>query len=79
MPPKDFHIIQSDMNLAEDIGFEKLNILSQRGNGHIKDDAEIVHKNKGIKVDVHNIPRFKKDDLIINLSNSYFSKILNIV
>ena len=33
MPPKGFPIVQFDMNVAEDIGFEKFDILSQRGLG----------------------------------------------
>ncbi len=61
LPPKDFPTVQFDMYLAEDIGFEKLDILSQRGIGHIKDAAEIAYRNKGIKIDVHDIPKFKKD------------------
>ncbi|WP_262685705.1 hypothetical protein [Chryseobacterium nematophagum] len=37
MPPKGFPIIQFDMHIAEDIGFEKFDILSQRGLGTIND------------------------------------------
>ena len=36
MPPKGFPTTQWDMYVAEVIGFEKLDILSQRGIGHIK-------------------------------------------
>jgi DNA-directed DNA polymerase III PolC len=61
LPPKGFPTTQFDMYLAEDIGFEKLDILSQRGIGHIKDAAEIVYKNQGIKIDVHEVEKFKKD------------------
>ena len=35
LPPKGFPTTQWDMYVAEDIGFEKLDILSQRGIGHI--------------------------------------------
>jgi DNA polymerase-3 subunit alpha len=52
------------MYLAEDIGFEKLDILSQRGIGHIKDAAEIILKNRGKKIDVHDVDTFKKDPLV---------------
>lgn len=61
LPPKGFPTTQWDMYVAEDIGFEKLDILSQRGIGHIRDCAEIVLKNRGKKIDVHQIDKFKKD------------------
>lgn len=61
LPPKGFPTSQFDMYLAEDIGFEKLDILSQRGIGHIKEAAEIILRNKGVKVDVDAIKEFKKD------------------
>jgi len=64
MPPKGFPTTQFDMYTAEDIGFEKLDILSQRGIGHIKDASEIVFKNRGIKVDVHDIRKFKTDEKV---------------
>jgi error-prone DNA polymerase len=61
LPPKGFLTTQWDMYVAEDIGFEKLDILSQRGIGHIKDAAELVLRNRRIKIDVHDIPAFKSD------------------
>lgn len=61
MPPKGFPTTQWDMYVAEDIGFEKLDILSQRGIGHIKECAEIIRENRGIDVDVHQVERFKND------------------
>ncbi|HLN19466.1 MAG TPA: DNA polymerase III subunit alpha [Bacteroidales bacterium] len=64
MPPKGFPTTQWDMYTAEDIGFEKLDILSQRGIGHIKETAEIILQNRGIDVDVHAIQKFKKDERI---------------
>lgn len=64
LPPKGFPTVQFDMYLAEDIGFEKFDILSQRGIGHIKEAAEVIYQNRGIKVDVHNINAFKKDPQI---------------
>ena len=66
LPPKGFPTTQFDMYLAEEIGFEKLDILSQRGIGHIKDAAEIVYKNRGIKVDVHEVNKFKNDVQVKN-------------
>lgn len=47
MPPKGFPIIQFDMHVAEDIGFEKFDILSQRGLGTINDTVHLVEKNRG--------------------------------
>jgi DNA polymerase-3 subunit alpha len=61
LPPKGFPTTQWDMYVAEDIGFEKLDILSQRGIGHIRDAADIILENRGIKVDVHQVEKFKAD------------------
>ncbi len=60
-PPKGFLTTQWDMYVAEEIGFEKLDILSQRGIGHIGDAASIVRQNRNITVDVHRVQDFKKD------------------
>ncbi len=64
MPPKGFPTTQWDMYTAEEIGYEKLDILSQRGIGHIKESAEIILKNRSVDVDVHAIQKFKKDPKI---------------
>ena len=64
MPPKGFPTTQWDMYTAEEIGFEKLDILSQRGIGHIKESTEIILRNRGIDVDVHAVQRFKKDEMV---------------
>jgi error-prone DNA polymerase len=64
MPPKGFQTTQWDMYTAEEIGFEKLDILSQRGIGHIRESAEIILRNRGIDVDVHAIQQFKKDPMV---------------
>ena len=61
MPPKGFPTTQFDMYVASAIGFEKLDILSQRGIGHINESVEIICHNKGLKVDVHRVSDFKKD------------------
>src|SRR5690606_1427789 len=50
--------------VAEDIGFEKFDILSQRGIGHIKDWREIIRLNQGKVVDTSNPRRFFKDPKI---------------
>lgn len=67
MPPKGFPTTQWDMYVAEEIGYEKLDILSQRGIGHIKECAEIVKVNHGMDVDVHDVKRFKTDEKIRNM------------
>ncbi|MGE0090065.1 MAG: DNA polymerase III subunit alpha [Bacteroidales bacterium] len=61
MPPKGFPTTQWDMYVAEMINFEKLDILSQRGIGHIKECVDIVLENKHEKIDVHRVRDFKKD------------------
>lgn len=61
MPPKGFQTAQFDMYIGERIGFEKLDILSQRGIGHIYDCVQLVKQNQGIEVDIFNINRCKRD------------------
>jgi DNA polymerase-3 subunit alpha len=55
------------MYSAEDMGIYKLDILSQRGLGHIKDTAKLVKKTKGIDVDIHRFHEFKNDEKVKNL------------
>ena len=64
MPPKGFPTTQWDMYTAEEIGFEKLDILSQRGIGHIRESAEIILQNRSIDVDVHAVQKFKTDEKV---------------
>jgi error-prone DNA polymerase len=61
MPPKGFQTTQWDMYVAEDFGYEKLDILSQRGIGHIRDAVEYIKANRGIDVDYHAVEKFKRD------------------
>lgn len=67
LPPKGFPTTQWDMYTAETIGFEKLDILSQRGIGHIKEAVEIIQENRNKSVDPHDIDRFKADEKVKNL------------
>src|SRR3546814_11353311 len=60
-PPKGLPTMQFDMYVAEDIGFEKFDILSQRGIGHIKDCREIVRQNRGETISTANPQRFFTD------------------
>lgn len=61
LPPKGLPTTQFDMYVAEAIGFEKLDILSQRGIGHINESVEIIRQNRGIRLDIHRVSEFKKD------------------
>lgn len=61
MPPKGFPIVQFDMHIAEDIGFEKFDILSQRGIGSINDAVNLVKQNKGITVNIRDTSIFKNE------------------
>lgn len=70
MPPKGFPIVQFDMHIAEDIGFEKFDILSQRGIGHINDAVKLIKQNKGIAVDIRDTA-LSKDE---SLCNTFLSK-----
>jgi len=67
MPPKGFPTTQWDMYVAEDIRFEKLDILSQRGIGHIHEAVDIIRENRGINIDIHQIKKFKKDERVKKL------------
>ncbi len=64
MPPKGFLTTQWDMYVAEDFGFEKLDILSQRGIGHIRDAVDYIRQNKGVDIDFHQVEKFKKDSTV---------------
>jgi error-prone DNA polymerase len=61
LPPKGLPTTQWDMYVAEKLRFEKLDILSQRGIGHINECTEIVLQNKKEKIDVHRVAEFKQD------------------
>jgi error-prone DNA polymerase len=69
MPPKGFPTTQFDMHQAEDIAINKLDILSQRGLGKIKDALSIIKYNQPEKadIDIHDINRFKHDENCNNL------------
>lgn len=62
LPPKGLPTTQWDMYTAEKLRFEKLDILSQRGIGHINECTEIVLHNRKEKIDVHRVAEFKKDE-----------------
>lgn len=61
LPPKGFPTTQWDMYVAEDFKFDKLDILSQRGIGHINDSVEIIRQNRQVKIDIHRVQGLKDD------------------
>ena len=61
MMPKGFPITHFDMYHAEDLGFHKYDVLSQRGLGHIKDAVSLVRQNQGKAIDIHNVAAIKED------------------
>ncbi|MFM7023067.1 MAG: DNA polymerase III subunit alpha [Flavobacteriales bacterium] len=61
LPPKGFETAQIDMYISEDIGIEKLDILSQRGLSSIDSTLQLIQKNKGEKIDIHRVQDFKHD------------------
>lgn len=65
MPPKGFPIVQFDMHVAEEVGFEKFDILSQRGLGTINDTVKLIKQNRGITVDIKDTT-ISKDEKICN-------------
>ena len=64
MMPKGFVITHFDMYGAEDLGFHKFDILSQRGLGHIKDAVKLVKANKAKTVDIHDVKSIKQDEKV---------------
>lgn len=64
MPPKGFATAQIDMFVAENIGLYKLDVLSQRGLGHIRESLELIKKNRQIDIDIHQVQQFKKDEKV---------------
>jgi DNA-directed DNA polymerase III PolC len=61
LPPKNFYTSQIDMFVAEKIGLFKLDILSQRGLGHIRETIDLVKKNRNISINIHEVEKFKRD------------------
>lgn len=60
-PPKGYPTAQINMYTAENINFEKFDILSQRGIGHIKDCCKLVAQNKKETIHTDCPQRFFKD------------------
>lgn len=64
MMPKGFPVTHFDMHHAEDLGYHKFDVLSQRGLGHIKEAVDIIRVNRGVSVDIHDIPHIKADQRV---------------
>lgn len=67
LPPKGFPTMQIDMNIAEEVGIHKFDILAQRGLPKIMDAVEVIRKNR---------PEVKLPDIEKNIS--YFKTDPNI-
>ncbi|MBC7567332.1 MAG: DNA polymerase III subunit alpha [Pedobacter sp.] len=61
LPPKGMPTVQWDMYEAEAIGYDKYDILSQRGIGHIKEAVKLIAQNQGQRIDIHQVKDFMKD------------------
>lgn len=69
LPPKGFATVQFDMNIAEDVGIYKFDILAQRGLSKIKDALELIAQNQPeaqVK-DIDQIYHFKNDKRLNHL------------
>jgi DNA-directed DNA polymerase III PolC len=64
MPPKGFPTSLMDMFVAEEIGLYKLDVLSQRGLGHIRECVGLVKTNHRVDIDIHEVEKFKKDPAV---------------
>ena len=70
LPQKGYPVAHLEMHMAEDLGLYKLDVLSQRGLGHIKETVRLVKLNKGEDVDVYRFRDFKKDEKVRDLLRS---------
>ncbi|MEL6637978.1 MAG: DNA polymerase III subunit alpha [Bacteroidota bacterium] len=68
--PKGFPIVHFDMYAAEEWGFHKYDVLSQRGLGHIKAAVALVAHNQRRTVNIHDLARIKRDSAVRQLLRS---------
>ncbi len=61
LPPKGFPTAQTDMFSTERIKLFKIDILSQRGLGHIRESLHIIKENRGVEIDISQVEKFKND------------------
>ncbi len=67
LPPKNFPTTHFDMQIAEDIGLHKYDILSQRGLGKISDAVALVKENRSVSIDINAIEKIKQDQRVKRL------------
>ena len=69
LPPKGFATVQVDMDIAEEVGIHKYDILAQRGLSKITDAIEIIKQNQPEAriEDIENVTIFKNDPEINHL------------
>jgi DNA-directed DNA polymerase III PolC len=70
IPPKGLPVSHFEMHNAEDLGIFKLDVLSQRGLGHLRETVRMVKQNRNEEVDIHRFNDFKKDDKVRDLLRS---------
>ena len=63
LPPKGFPTVQIDMNIAEEVGIHKFDILAQRGLSKITDAIELIRENQpeAKLLDIEKLQAFKND------------------
>ncbi|MFM9076164.1 MAG: DNA polymerase III subunit alpha, partial [Bacteroidota bacterium] len=67
IPPKGYPVSHFEMHNAEDAGIYKLDVLSQRGLGHLRETVRLVKENRGIAVDIDRFHDFRHDPEIRSL------------
>jgi DNA-directed DNA polymerase III PolC len=70
LPPKGLPVSHFEMHNAEDLGIFKIDVLSQRGLGHLKETVRMVKKNRNVEVDIHRFNDFKTDEKVRELLRS---------
>ncbi|RYD72554.1 MAG: DNA polymerase III subunit alpha, partial [Sphingobacteriales bacterium] len=73
MPPKGYQTTHFDMYTADKFKMHKLDILSQRGLGHIKDCIKIVKENRNEDIDINRVKEFTEDpklNRLLSVGNS---------
>jgi DNA-directed DNA polymerase III PolC len=68
--PKGFPVAHCDMYHAEDMGLHKYDVLSQRGLGHLKSAVDLIRRNQGKAVDIHDFDRIKSDEKVRSMLKS---------
>ncbi len=67
LPPKGMPVVQWDMHTAEALGFEKIDILSQRGMGHINECLHIIEQRHGYRPNIRQMETITEDESVKTL------------